>query len=64
MKKILLTALAGFALLGSSAVIAKPDAALLNEATKNVVTVSKVKTLADESGNELLVVVHVGDYTE
>ncbi len=34
MKKILLTALAGFALLGSSAVIAKPDAALLNEATK------------------------------
>ncbi|SSP31008.1 Uncharacterised protein [Acinetobacter pittii] len=41
MKKILLAALAGFALLGSSAVIAKPDAALLNEATKNVVTVSK-----------------------
>lgn len=43
MKKILLTALAGFALLGSSAVMAKPDAALLKEATKNVVTVSNSK---------------------
>ncbi|WP_150378136.1 NirD/YgiW/YdeI family stress tolerance protein [Acinetobacter pittii] len=67
MKKILLTALAGFALLGNSAVIAKPDAALLNEATKNVVTVSKVKTLADESGVTLTgtIVKHIaGDHFE
>ncbi|AMM29908.1 MULTISPECIES: NirD/YgiW/YdeI family stress tolerance protein [Acinetobacter] len=67
MKKILLTALAGFALLGSSAVMAKPDAALLKEATKNVVTVSKVKTLADESGVTLTgtIVKHIaGDHFE
>ncbi|PTV46877.1 NirD/YgiW/YdeI family stress tolerance protein [Acinetobacter pittii] len=62
MKKILLTALAGFALLGSSAVMAKPDAALLKEATKNVVTVAKVKNLADESRVTLTgtIVKHIG----
>lgn len=50
MKRIFLATLTGLALLGSNAVLAKPDAALLKEATKNVVTVSKAKTLADESG--------------
>ncbi|WP_426454364.1 NirD/YgiW/YdeI family stress tolerance protein [Acinetobacter sp. KB005] len=50
MKKIFLATLTGLALLGSNAVFAKPDATLIKEATKNVVTVSKAKTLADESG--------------
>jgi len=53
MKKIFLATFAGLALLGSNAVLAKPDAILIKEATKNVVTVSKAKTLADESGVNL-----------
>jgi len=50
MKKIFLATFTGLALLGSNAILAKPDATLIKEATKNVVTVSKAKTLADESG--------------
>jgi len=67
MKKILLTAIASLALLGSNAVLAKPDAALLKEATKNVVTISKAKTLADEDGVTLTgtIVKHIaGDHFE
>jgi uncharacterized protein (TIGR00156 family) len=67
MKKIFLATLTGLALLGSNAVFAKPDAALLKEATKNVVTVSKVKTLTDESGVTLTgtIVKHItGDHFE
>lgn len=40
MKKIFFVAFTGFALLGSGAVMAKADATLIKEATKNVVTVS------------------------
>ncbi|WP_425919527.1 NirD/YgiW/YdeI family stress tolerance protein [Acinetobacter sp. TSRC1-2] len=50
MKKILLTTITGLCLLGSSAVFAKSDAVLLKEATKNVVTVAKAKTLRDKTG--------------
>ena len=67
MKKIFLATLTGLALLGSNAVLAKPDAVLLKEATKNVVTVSKAKTLADESGVTLTgtIVKHIaGDHFE
>ena len=67
MKKIFLATLTGLALLGSNAVFAKPDAALLKEATKNVVSVSKAKTLVDESGVTLTgtIVKHIaGDHFE
>ena len=50
MKKILITAFTSLALLGTTAVFAKSDAVLLQEAAKNVVTVAKAKTLADETG--------------
>lgn len=49
MKKILITALTGFALLGSASVFAKSDAVVLQEAAKNMVTIAKAKTLADET---------------
>jgi len=67
MKKIFLATFTGLALLGSNAVLAKPDATLIKEATKNVVTVSKAKTLADESGVTLTgtIVKHIaGDHFE
>ncbi|MDW7545228.1 NirD/YgiW/YdeI family stress tolerance protein, partial [Klebsiella pneumoniae] len=50
MKKILFTTLTGLVLLTSSAAFARTDPTLLNQAAKNVVTVSKAKTLADETG--------------
>lgn len=50
MKKILLTTITSFVLLGGSAAFARTDPAILNQAAKNVVTVSKAKTLADETG--------------
>lgn len=50
MKKILFTTLTGLVLLTSSTAFARTDSALLNQAAKNVVTVSKAKTLADETG--------------
>lgn len=50
MNKILLTTITGLCLLGRSLVSAKSDVALLKEATKNVVTVAKAKTLSDETG--------------
>ncbi|MBJ9938070.1 NirD/YgiW/YdeI family stress tolerance protein [Acinetobacter pittii] len=67
MKKIFFVAFTGFALLGSGAVMAKADATLIKEATKNVVTVSKAKTLDDESGVTLTgtIVKHIaGDHFE
>lgn len=50
MKTILLATITGFFLLGGNAVYAKPDAALLKEAEKNVVTIAQAKKLADETG--------------
>lgn len=67
MKKILFTTLTGLVLLTSSAAFARTDPALLNQAAKNVVTVSKAKTLADETGVTLTgtIVKHIaGDHYE
>ncbi|TCB47644.1 NirD/YgiW/YdeI family stress tolerance protein [Acinetobacter sp. ANC 4779] len=50
MNKILLTIITGLCLLGSSLVFAKSEVALVKEASKNVVTVAKAKTLTDETG--------------
>ena len=49
MKKILITALTGLALLGSASVFAKSDSMVLQDAAKNVVSIAKAKTLADET---------------
>ncbi|EOY3926936.1 NirD/YgiW/YdeI family stress tolerance protein, partial [Acinetobacter baumannii] len=65
MKKILFTTLTGLVLLTSSTAFARTDSALLNQAAKNVVTVSKAKTLADETGVTLTgtIVKHIaGDH--
>lgn len=51
MKKIVLTTITSLVLFVSSATFARTDPAILNQAAKNVVTVSKAKTLADETGN-------------
>ncbi|WP_457794908.1 NirD/YgiW/YdeI family stress tolerance protein, partial [Acinetobacter baumannii] len=67
MKKILFTTLTGLVLLTSSTAFARTDPALLNQAAKNVVTVSKAKTLADETGVTLTgtIVKHIaGDHYE
>lgn len=67
MKKILLTTITSFVLLGTSAAFARTDPAILNQAAKNVVTVSKAKTLADETGVTLTgtIVKHIaGDHYE
>jgi len=67
MKKIVLTTINSLVLFVSSATFARTDPAILNQAAKNVVTVSKAKTLADETGVTLTgtIVKHIaGDHYE
>ncbi|AWL18753.1 DNA-binding protein [Acinetobacter nosocomialis] len=67
MKKIVLTTITSLVLFVSSATFARTDPAILNQAEKNVVTVSKAKTLADETGLTLTgtIVKHIaGDHYE
>lgn len=67
MKKIVLTTITSLVLFVSSATFARADPAILNQAAKNVVTVSKAKTLADETGVTLTgtIVKHIaGDHYE